>query len=167
MSNSDENMRSHESFDSNAAGCGKAAIAVFLSVACAILPTAAAHADTGQLVVVATGFKGESGHAVAKLFLHGENVLKRGSQEIKSDIRGDRATMAFTNLPAGDYAVVVFHDANDNGVIDHNLFGIPKEALGFSNTFKMSMASGLPAFEKLRFSHGDAAQLITIRVELP
>ncbi len=143
------------------------ATAAVLAATCGAFPVANAQGDTGQLTVEARGFKDESGHAVAKLFLRGENVLKRGSQEIKSDIRGGKATMTFASLPAGNYAVVVFHDANDNGVIDHNLFGIPKEALGFSNAFKMSMTSGLPAFGKLRFSHGDIAQLITIRVELP
>lgn len=36
-------------------------------------------------------------------------------------------------LPAGVYAVGVFHDVNANNRLDTNLFGIPKEQFGFSN----------------------------------
>jgi uncharacterized protein (DUF2141 family) len=34
--------------------------------------------------------------------------------------------------PAGVYAVSVAHDANDNGKVDTNLFGVPTEAWGTS-----------------------------------
>jgi len=37
------------------------------------------------------------------------------------------------NVPPAKYAVAVFHDANNNGVLDKNAFGIPTEAYGFSN----------------------------------
>jgi uncharacterized protein (DUF2141 family) len=39
----------------------------------------------------------------------------------------------FTDLKPGAYAVIVFHDENDNGKLDENLFGIPTEGYGFSN----------------------------------
>lgn len=35
-------------------------------------------------------------------------------------------------LPAGTYAIAVFHDLNNNGRLDKNLFGIPTEPYGFS-----------------------------------
>ena len=38
----------------------------------------------------------------------------------------------FTGLPAGRFAVAVFHDENDNGEIDTDFLGIPKEGYGFS-----------------------------------
>ena len=37
------------------------------------------------------------------------------------------------DLPAGRYAVRLFHDANGNGELDSNMLGIPKEGYGFSN----------------------------------
>ena len=36
-------------------------------------------------------------------------------------------------LPHGNYAVKLFHDANDNGKMDTNLVGLPQEGYGFSN----------------------------------
>ncbi|MBI3716646.1 MAG: DUF2141 domain-containing protein [Betaproteobacteria bacterium] len=126
---------------------------------------ASAQPSARQLTVQASGFAANNGHAVAKLFVPGADVLKRGNQEIKAEIRDGKATFVFPALPAGEYAVVVFHDANDNGVIDHNRLGLPSESLGFSNAFRLSLTAGLPSFEKLRFSHGAQAQSIAIAVE--
>ena len=45
------------------------------------------------------------------------------------------STYAITlhNLASGVYAVRLFHDENDNGKLDSNMLGIPREGYGFSN----------------------------------
>lgn len=55
-----------------------------------------------------------------------------------------RATLDFSGLPEGDYAVSVFLDENGNGQLDSNLFGLPTELYGFSRNARGSM--GPPAF---------------------
>jgi uncharacterized protein (DUF2141 family) len=45
--------------------------------------------------------------------------------------------VVFSNLPMGQYAVSVYQDANDNGKLDTNIFGIPTEKYGFSNGARM------------------------------
>jgi outer membrane protein len=52
-------------------------------------------------------------------------------------------------LPAGEYAVVVFHDANGNGLMDKNFIGIPREWLGFSNQY---WPEGPPTFARAAFT---------------
>lgn len=42
-------------------------------------------------------------------------------------------SIGFFQLPPGDYAVLVFHDENDNGVLDKSRSGRPTEGYGFSN----------------------------------
>ena len=37
------------------------------------------------------------------------------------------------NLPAGNYAVQVMHDENENNKLDTNFMGMPIEGYGFSN----------------------------------
>lgn len=117
------------------------------------------------LEVEVSGFKNDSGHAIAKLFMPGDDDIKKGRQEVSGTIRNWLSSLTFATAPPGEYAVVVFHDANDNGAIDHNLIGFPKEALGFSNGFTLTITTGLPNFEKLRFTHGAALQTLTIKVE--
>ena len=36
-------------------------------------------------------------------------------------------------LPNGEYVVSVFQDVNSNGVLDANIFGIPREPVGITN----------------------------------
>ncbi|MEQ8580032.1 MAG: DUF2141 domain-containing protein [Balneola sp.] len=47
----------------------------------------------------------------------------------------DSTTIIWTQemLPYGEYAIAVYHDKNENGKIDTNFLGIPKEEYGFSN----------------------------------
>lgn len=52
------------------------------------------------------------------------------------------------DLPAGEYALVVFHDANSNGLMDKNFIGIPREWLGFSNRY---WPEGPPTFARAAF----------------
>lgn len=41
-------------------------------------------------------------------------------------------TLKIEDLPAGEYALAVFHDENGNGKLDTNWLGIPKEKVAFS-----------------------------------
>jgi len=45
----------------------------------------------------------------------------------------------FHNVTKGTYAISVFHDENNNGKLDTNLLGIPKENYGFSHNVKHLM----------------------------
>ena len=128
---------------------------------------AAAPADgpeTGELTVRATGFTHARGHAVAKLFAPGGDVLRAGRWQQATVIEGGAATFRFAALPAGRYAVVVFHDRNDNLEIDHGLLG-PSEPLGFSGGFVLSLLSGRPDFERLQFEFKPPAQALEVKVK--
>ena len=63
----------------------------------------------------------------------------------------------FENLPFGQYSVSVYQDANNNGKLDTNIFGIPTERYGFSNDIRR------PDFRRSMFDfNGDMT--ITIRI---
>ncbi len=48
-------------------------------------------------------------------------------------VDGETLTWSQDSLFFGEYAIAVYHDKNENGELDSNLLGIPKEAYGFSN----------------------------------
>ena len=52
-------------------------------------------------------------------------------------------------LPAGQYAVGIFHDVNLNNKMDNNFLGLPKEQYGFSNNARALF--GPPSFEDAVF----------------
>jgi uncharacterized protein (DUF2141 family) len=55
-------------------------------------------------------------------------------------------TTANLELPNDTYAVAVFHDANDNTVMDKNMFGVPIEIYGFGNNARGTFSA--PSFEE-------------------
>lgn len=48
-------------------------------------------------------------------------------------VDGASVTVEFGALPAGDYAIRMYHDVDGDGELDMNLMGIPSEPFGFSN----------------------------------
>lgn len=66
------------------------------------------------------------------------------------------------DVPAGDYAFAIYHDANDNGKMDKNLVGIPTEDYAFSNNALGKM--GPPSYDSARFTV--SASGATARVSL-
>ena len=54
-------------------------------------------------------------------------------------VNGETVTGSFIDLPAGRYAVALFHDADNDGKMDTGLFGIPREGYGFSGPEKAPM----------------------------
>ncbi len=49
-----------------------------------------------------------------------------------SKVRDAKARCVFPDVPKGQYAIAVFHDANDNRKLDKNFFGVPQEGYGAS-----------------------------------
>ena len=52
------------------------------------------------------------------------------------------------NVPSGEYALLVYFDENNNNKIDKNFIGIPKEPLGFSNSYQ---PKGPPSYSRAAF----------------
>ncbi len=74
------------------------------------------------------------GHLLIALYDNKES-FDSGKAKWSSKVKVDKNqhTITFEGLPAGEYAVKLYHDANDNNELDSNMFGIPKEGYGFSN----------------------------------
>ena len=79
-------------------------------------------------------------------------------------IKDGQAIAVFEDVPAGPFAVSVFHDENDNGELDSAAFGIPSEPYGFSADARDLF--GPPSFEEARIelAAGETKQ-ITVRVK--
>jgi uncharacterized protein (DUF2141 family) len=66
--------------------------------------------------------------------------------------RPGTVTVSVPGLPAGDYAVAVLHDVNQNHKMDKNLLGMPKEQWGMSNNPHATIKA--PSFATAKFSLG-------------
>ena len=74
----------------------------------------------------------------------------------------DELVVATMSLPAGDYAISIYYDANGNGDLDTNFIGIPKEPVALSNNAKASF--GPPKYKDAVFSL--SADGLTQRIEM-
>ncbi|NCF16435.1 MAG: DUF2141 domain-containing protein, partial [Gammaproteobacteria bacterium] len=70
------------------------------------------------------------------------------AKEVRTPITAD-ATYEIDDVPPGEVAVLVYVDENENGLIDKNFIGIPKEPLGISNNYR---PKGPPTFNRARFT---------------
>lgn len=77
-----------------------------------------------------------------------------------SDINENSCEVVFENIPQGIYAISLFHDKNDNGKMDSNFLGIPKEDYGCSNNATGFM--GPPKWEDAKFEVKDKSITQTI-----
>jgi uncharacterized protein (DUF2141 family) len=87
-------------------------------------------------------------------FLDKEKAVLKG---IRIQAQGT-LSIPVRELPFGRYAVAVFHDRNNNGVLDQNFFGIPKEPFAFSRPAPSRWR--LPRFEEVAFTFDKAEQVL-------
>ena len=66
-------------------------------------------------------------------------------REMVLPVRSKELSHTFKDLPNHTYAVAVFHDINDNGILDKNALGIPLEPYGFSRNARARFSA--PPFE--------------------
>ena len=79
----------------------------------------------------------------------------------RATVQAGVTVLRFADLPAGDYAIALFHDENGNGVLDTR-FRVPVEGFGFSNNPRVYF--GPPSFAAARFAVGDGRVAETVRV---
>jgi len=65
-------------------------------------------------------------------------------------------------LPHGDYAVMLYHDVNDNGKLDSNFLRVPREPYGFSNNKRGLF--GPASFGDTKFSLEESLKVLVIEV---
>ena len=145
--------------------CFRAPRSFLLIVAASTAASAAAQA--ASLEVTISGIAKPGGAAVIRAYQGEEGWLDDGSEVAKEVIRLDdwsteQAVVARLELEPGQYAVSVYHDEDDDGELDSNFIGIPKEPAGLSNKPKARM--GPPKYEDAAFDL--PAEGMGIEVEL-
>jgi len=126
----------------------------------AVFPVAMSFA--GDLTVRIERVRSDRGSIPGALYASEASYLNqpRARATFKVQARGGDIEYVFRNLAPGQYALSVFHDENDNGVLDRNPFGIPREGYGFSNHAQGTR--GPPVFGRAAFAFDGTLKTITI-----
>lgn len=142
---------------------------VFLAVFClSLLPPSPLHAQstgstTGSITIRIDDLKNDEGMVRAELTT-AQNYDNDGNvRAAELAIQDTKARWIIEDVPAGTYAVRLYHDEDNDDALDTNLVGIPQEAFGFSNNVRGTM--GPPDFEEAAFTIKDGSRSMTITVE--
>jgi uncharacterized protein (DUF2141 family) len=123
-----------------------------------------AEAELAKLTVTIRGLEPATGTLEVSLFNSADTFLKKPLLQNSEPVEGqEEITSEFTGLTDGDYAVVVVHDENDNGVLDTGFLGFGGESYGYSNNAYSWLAR--PSFDAAHFTIGTEDQQIEIDLD--
>ena len=92
----------------------------------------------------------------------GEDTVTQ-KKVVITESREDGLVKTELQLPPGEYALSIFHDTNDNGELDANFIGIPKEPVALSNNARPKF--GPPKYKDAVFELGAEPVLQQISME--
>jgi uncharacterized protein (DUF2141 family) len=90
------------------------------------------------------------------------SFLKKCAYQVSSAPSTDQTTLKLPDIPSGMWAVVAYHDENNNEKFDRNLLGMPSEQYGFSRN--AAARFGPPSFNDVAIPVGDAPVLVEIKL---
>lgn len=124
-----------------------------------------AHSQTNIQVHI-TGISSQKGEIFVALYSSSNGFPSDASKAIKTAKAvpsNGKASLNFTLIPEGNYAIALFHDINGDGKMNTNIFGIPKEGYGFSNNVRNLFRA--PTFEEASFRVGKSDIHLTIKIQ--
>jgi uncharacterized protein (DUF2141 family) len=124
---------------------------------------ASASAGAADLTITVEGVASADGRLMLALYNSAETFRGKPFLARMAPAAAGAVKLEVGELPAGDYAFAVYHDANGNGKLDLNAVGMPVEDYAFSNNAMGNR--GAPAFEDARFKvpAGGAAVSVNLR----
>jgi uncharacterized protein (DUF2141 family) len=146
------------------------AFAVVLLICAAFIPATSSLADnapvsanlTRALRIEVSGIRAPGGHVRVDVCPQDE-FLKDCRYGGSAPATVGVTTVWVANLPPGVYAAQAYHDRNDNHEVDRNVFGLPTEAVGFSNNAKIRLHP--PSFRSAAFSYDGGQETISFHLQ--
>lgn len=122
-----------------------------------------ASASAGDLTITVEGVSSADGRLMVALYNSAETFRGKPYRARMAAASAGAVTLQVKDMPAGDYAFAVYHDANGNGKLDLNAVGMPVEDYAFSNNAMGNRSA--PAYEDARFQvpPGGAAVSVNLR----
>lgn len=105
--------------------------------------------DGVTIMVNVPNVANNDGSVLFTLYTEDTFLKRQPVQSAKGEIVNGKTTVSFTNIPYGEYGITCVHDANNNGKMDFEPNGMPKESYGVSNN---NMSFGPPSWANAKFS---------------
>lgn len=125
-------------------------LSISLSLTGWLMSAQAPPAETsteGTSVTVTVPVHSDEGHVIFGLYTE-KGFMRAPLVGLESAIEDGKASVTFTDIEPGIYAVLLFHDKNDNKQMDFDTNGMPLEMYGVSNNI---MSMGPPQWSDAKF----------------
>ncbi|MFK7808404.1 MAG: DUF2141 domain-containing protein [Saprospiraceae bacterium] len=118
--------------------------------------------ESSELTITVEGLESRKGSLRIGLYNKSEGFTKPGFaiDGAVVEVTEDVAEYTF-RVAAADYAVAIYHDANNDDKLNTNMVGYPKENYGFSNN-AFGNFGGVPKFEaaKVRVAENETKEIV-------
>lgn len=139
----------------------------------------AVQAQAGNLGITVHTVRSNTGSLMIGLYDTGEGFRAAVRNSTEAGLLNDRSrvagialravagaqTIVVSGLKPGRYAVIAFHDENDDGKLGQSPWGVPTEAYGFSNDARGFLRA--PSFTAAAFEVGETDTQTTISLIYP
>jgi uncharacterized protein (DUF2141 family) len=109
----------------------------------------ASAACAADLTIAVDGVANAEGQVMVALYNTADTFLAKPYRAVMTPAKAGTVKLQIKELPAGEYAFAIYHDANNNGKMDVNAVGMPVEDYAFSNNAMGKR--GAPSFQDARF----------------
>jgi uncharacterized protein (DUF2141 family) len=111
------------------------------------------------------GLRDSQGQVCVSLFSGANGFPSDSSPDLLlkrcAPIANKMASIVFSDLKPGDYAMTAFHDANSDSRLNKGSFGIPEEGFGFSNNPEIGFSA--PSFAETKFKVSGTPSRVEIK----
>ncbi len=117
------------------------------------------------LSIEITNIRSKKGKIVVAVFKNNADFKKEKTISDKSYSKCNLKNGALTiklNLKPGIYGISILDDKNNDGEMEYNFFGLPKEGYGFSNFFHRGM--NRPVFDDFDFTVGKKDLTVYVKI---
>ena len=138
-------------------------LSAFLLIVSGLLQKAApanSYDDRFPLLIDVTQVSSKKGPVMVALFQAADGFpMEAGKAVYREKVQplNGRAVLRIEGVKAGTYAVALFHDTNEDGQLNLNFLGIPKEGYGVSNNVRNRFSA--PKFSQASFRHEKETRL--------
>lgn len=120
------------------------------------------HTELIKVTVIVENVKVDEGPVYLQ-FYGGETAYKEGRGTLQNVLESKSDSVELVvNVKPGEYSIAVFQDKNEDGQLNSNFMGIPREPWGMSNNAPARF--GPPKWSDMRFEVRDTE--VTQRIEL-
>lgn len=133
-------------------------LAIILTVT-TILTGSLASSKKQKITATVVNVTSDSGKVGFALY-NKETFMQKPLQSKNVKIVNGKSTVVFENVEPGDYAIICFHDKNDNDKMDFEANGMPIEDYGMSNNV---MSFGPPTYSDAKFTVSEEDVVLEIK----